>query len=127
MLSIAPGSTARDRQCVWNPSHRQLQPIIAESSMSVDQSTVRHIAKLARIKVSDEEVQRLEGELSGILSWVEQLNEVDTAGVEPMTSVVEVDMKKRPDTVTDGDIPDRVIANAPQAENHFFAVPKVIE
>lgn len=95
--------------------------------MSVDQSTVRHIAKLARIKVSDEEVQRLEGELSGILSWVEQLNEVDTAGVEPMTSVVEVDMKKRPDTVTDGDIPDRVIANAPQAENHFFAVPKVIE
>lgn len=95
--------------------------------MSVDQATVRHIARLARIKVSDEEVGRLESELTGILAWVEQLYEVDTTSVEPMTSVIEVAMKMRDDVVTDGGIADTIVANAPQAEGHFFVVPKVVE
>lgn len=95
--------------------------------MSVDQATVRNIARLARIKVSNEEAARLQGELSAILQWVEQLDEVDTQGVEPMTSVIEVDMKKRQDVVNDGGIPDDVVGNAPERENHFFLVPKVVE
>jgi aspartyl-tRNA(Asn)/glutamyl-tRNA(Gln) amidotransferase subunit C len=95
--------------------------------MSVDQATVRHIARLARIKVSDEEVGRLESELTGILAWVEQLDEVDTASVDPMTSVIEVAMKMRDDVVNDGGIADTIVANAPQAEDHFFVVPKVVE
>lgn len=95
--------------------------------MQVDKNTVRHIAHLARIKVSDEEVAKLEGELSGILAWVEQLGEVDTEGVEPMTRVVAVSMKKRPDTVTDGGIPDDIVKNAPERVDHYFAVPKVVE
>jgi aspartyl-tRNA(Asn)/glutamyl-tRNA(Gln) amidotransferase subunit C len=95
--------------------------------MSVDQATVRHIARLARIKVSDEEVGRLESELTGILAWVEQLDEVDTVSVEPMTSVIEVAMKMRDDVVTDGGIADIIVANAPRTEGHFFVVPKVVE
>ncbi len=95
--------------------------------MSVDQNTVRHIARLARIAVTDEEAAALEGELNAILAWVEQLDEVDTDGVEPMTSVVHMDMKKREDRVTDGGYPDDVVANAPVREDHFFAVPKVVE
>ena len=95
--------------------------------MSVDQATVRHIARLARIKVSDAEAETLHGELNSILEWVEQLGEVDTDGVAPMTSVVEADMKKREDAVTDGDIPDDIVRNAPEREDHFFVVPKVVE
>lgn len=95
--------------------------------MSVDQATVRHIARLARIAVTDEEARALEAELSAILDWVEQLQEVDTDGVEPMTSVVHMEMKKRDDVVTDGDCADAVVANAPEREDHFFVVPKVIE
>ena len=95
--------------------------------MSVDQATVRHIARLARIKVTDEEAAKLEGELSSILTWIEQLEEVDTDGVEPMTSVIDVDMKKRTDQVTDGGKPDDIVANAPERDNHFFLVPKVVE
>ena len=95
--------------------------------MSVDQATVRHIARLARIKVTDEEAAKFEGELSAILTWIEQLEEVDTDGVEPMTSVIDVDMKKRTDQVTDGGKPDDIVANAPERENHFFLVPKVVE
>lgn len=95
--------------------------------MSVDQATVRHIARLARIKVSDEEAETLQGELSAILDWVEQLSEVDTDGVAPMTSVVEAEMKKREDAVTDGDIPDDIVRNAPERDDHFFVVPKVVE
>ena len=95
--------------------------------MKVDQATVRHIARLARIRVSDEEAKRLEGELTGILQWVEQLEEVDTSGVEPMTSVVTVEMKMRDDVVTDGGYPDDIVANAPEHEGHFFVVPKVVE
>lgn len=95
--------------------------------MSVDQATVRHIARLARIAVTDDEARALESELSALLDWVEQLGEVDTDGVEPMTSVVHMEMKKREDAITDGDCPDEIVANAPQREDHFFVVPKVIE
>ena len=95
--------------------------------MSVDQTTVRRIAKLARIKVSEDAVPALEGELNAILEWIEMLNEVDTKGVQPMTAVVETSMKKRDDVVNKGGIPDDIMANAPASEDHFFMVPKVVE
>ena len=95
--------------------------------MSVDQATVRRIAKLARIRVPEEEVASLQGELNAILAFVETLGEVDVAGVEPMTSVMSMAMKKRVDEVTDGEIADLVTRNAPASEDHFFVVPKVIE
>lgn len=95
--------------------------------MSVDQSTVRRIAKLARIKVHDEQLPALQGELNAILDWIEMLTEVDTEGVEPMTAVIETEMKKRDDTVADGNIPDDIMSNAPASEDHFFMVPKVVE
>jgi aspartyl-tRNA(Asn)/glutamyl-tRNA(Gln) amidotransferase subunit C len=95
--------------------------------MSVDAKTVRRIAHLARIAVADAEVEHLRGELNGILAWVEQLNEVDVAGVEPMTSVTPMAMKKRADAVTDGGIADDILKNAPAREDHFFVVPRVVE
>ena len=95
--------------------------------MSVDQATVRHIANLARIAVSDDEANNLVGELNTILTWAEQLSEVDTEGVEPLTSVVHMEMKKREDEITDGGYPDKIIKNAPAYEETFFMVPKVIE
>ena len=95
--------------------------------MSVDEKTVRHIAKLARIAVSDAEVTALAPELSNILGWIEQLGEVDVAGVEPMTAVIPNTLRLRDDVVTEGDIRDDIVANAPRAEHGFFAVPKVIE
>lgn len=95
--------------------------------MSVDQATVRRIARLARIRISDNEVPKLEGELNRILDWIELLGEVDTAHVEPMTSVVSMQMRKREDAVTDGGYPERVTANAPQSDDNFFMVPKVVE
>jgi aspartyl-tRNA(Asn)/glutamyl-tRNA(Gln) amidotransferase subunit C len=95
--------------------------------MSVDQKTVRRIAHLARIKLAEDDVPRLEGELNSILHWIEQLNEVDVAGVEPLTSVVAMMMKKRQDVVTDGNYPQDVTKNAPAAEDEFFMVPKVVE
>jgi len=95
--------------------------------MSVDASTVRRIAHLARIAVADEEVEHLEGELNAILAFVEQLSEVNVEGVEPMTSVIPMAMKKRPDEVTDGETPDAILKNAPEREDHFFVVPKVVE
>ena len=95
--------------------------------MSVDAQTVRRIAHLARVAVADAEVEHLRGELNGILAWVEQLNEVDVAGVEPMTSVTPMAMKKRPDVVDDGGIADDIVRNAPETQDHFFLVPKVVE
>ncbi len=95
--------------------------------MSVDADTVRRIAHLARIKVSDAEVPHLQGELNAMLSFVEQLSEVDISGVEPMTSVTPMEMKKRADVVDDGEIADDIVRNAPATENHFFLVPKVVE
>ena len=95
--------------------------------MSVDAATVRHIAKLARIAVSDEEVAALEPELNNILGWIEQLQEVDVTGVQPMNAVIPNQLRVRQDVVNDGGIRDDVLANAPNAEHGFFAVPKVIE
>ncbi|HEY5711453.1 MAG TPA: Asp-tRNA(Asn)/Glu-tRNA(Gln) amidotransferase subunit GatC [Allosphingosinicella sp.] len=95
--------------------------------MSVDANTVRHIAKLARIAVSDAEVAALAPELSNILGWIEQLGEVDVSGIEPMTAVIPNVLRLREDVVTTGDRRDDILANAPVAEHGFFAVPKVIE
>jgi aspartyl-tRNA(Asn)/glutamyl-tRNA(Gln) amidotransferase subunit C len=95
--------------------------------MQVDEATVRRIARLARIKVTDAEAKALEGELSGILDWVKQLDEVDTRNVEPMTRVTPMTLKQRADVVTDGGIADDIVANAPAREDHFFVVPKVVE
>ena len=95
--------------------------------MSVDAATVRRIAHLARIAVTDEEVPHLQGELNAMLAFVEQLSEVNVEGVEPMTSVTPMDMKKRADVVTDSEIADDVVRNAPETQDHFFLVPKVVE
>ena len=95
--------------------------------MQVDEATVQRIARLARIKVTDAEAKGLETELSGILDWVKQLDEVDTRSVEPMTRVVAQDMKMRKDVVTDGEMAAAVTKNAPLAEDNFFVVPKVVE
>jgi aspartyl-tRNA(Asn)/glutamyl-tRNA(Gln) amidotransferase subunit C len=95
--------------------------------MSVDADTVRRIAHLARIKVTETEVPHLQGELNAMLAFVEQLSEVDIEGVEPMTSVMPMTMKKRQDVVDDGEIADDIVKNAPATEGHFFLVPKVVE
>ena len=95
--------------------------------MSVDAATVRRIAHLARIAIADAEVEHLKDELNAMLAFVEQLAEVDVAGVEPMTSVTPMAMKMRADEVTDGGIPDDIVRNAPASEDHFFLVPKVVE
>jgi aspartyl-tRNA(Asn)/glutamyl-tRNA(Gln) amidotransferase subunit C len=95
--------------------------------MSVDTATVRRIAHLARIAVAEDEVEHLKGELNAILAFVEQLSEVNVAGVEPMTSVTPMEMKKRADEVTDGGIADDIVRNAPATDDHFFLVPKVVE
>ena len=95
--------------------------------MSVDAATVRRIAHLARIAVAEDEVEHLRAELNAILAFVEQLSEVDVEGIEPMTSVIPMEMKKRPDEVADGGIPDDILKNAPAAQDGFFVVPKVVE
>lgn len=95
--------------------------------MLVDEATVHRIARLARIKITDEEAKGLEAELSGILNWVEQLAEVDTNGVEPMTRVVPIELKQREDVVTDGEKAEEVTLNAPLRQDNFFVVPKVVE
>ncbi|MEP3277065.1 MAG: Asp-tRNA(Asn)/Glu-tRNA(Gln) amidotransferase subunit GatC [Stappiaceae bacterium] len=95
--------------------------------MSVDTDTVKRVARLARIAISEEDAQTMTGELNGIIGWVEQLNEVDVEGVEPMTSVVAADIKLREDGVADGGYADAIVANAPASEDNYFMVPKVIE
>jgi aspartyl-tRNA(Asn)/glutamyl-tRNA(Gln) amidotransferase subunit C len=95
--------------------------------MSVDAATVRRIAHLARIAVTESEVPHLQSELNAMLAFVEQLSEVDVEGVEPMTSVMPMEMKKRPDVVSDGEIADDIVRNAPETQGHFFLVPKVVE
>ena len=95
--------------------------------MSVDIQTVKRVARLARIAVSEEDAERMTGELNAILGFVEQLNEVDVSGIEPMTSVIPMEMKKRQDVVTDGNKPDDIVANAPATDANFFLVPKVVE
>ena len=95
--------------------------------MSVSHEQARHIAKLARIAMSDEELEKLVPELNAIIGWVEQLAEVDTDGVEPLTAVIDQKLRLRDDAVTDGDVRDKVLANALEPQHGFFAVPKVIE
>ncbi len=95
--------------------------------MQVDEATVRRIARLARIKITEAEAKSLKTELSGILNWVEQLDEVDTSSVEPLTRVVPIELRQREDKVTDGDIADEIVKNAPMIEDHYFVVPKVVE
>ncbi len=95
--------------------------------MSIDKDTARRAAHLARIEVAEEELDHLAQELSGILDFMEQLNEVDVEGVEPMTSVTPMRLKRRVDVVTEGDIQEKILANAPDAREGFFAVPKVVE
>ena len=95
--------------------------------MSVDLATVKRVARLARIAVSEEEANRMTGELNGILGFVEQLSEVNVEGVEPMTSVTPMEMKKREDVVNDGNKADAIVANAPATDRNFFQVPKVVE
>jgi len=94
---------------------------------TIDLETARRVAKLARIRVAEENLPALAGELSHILSFMEQLNEVDVEGVEPMTSVTPMRLKRRADTVTDDGMPQKVLSNAPDAREGFFAVPKVVE
>ena len=95
--------------------------------MSVDDKIVRRIAHLARIAVADDEAEHLRGEINAILAFVEQLSEVDVTGIEPMTSVTPMVIKKRPDVVTEGGDVDAVLRNAPAIENNYFLVPKVVE
>ncbi|WNK01343.1 Asp-tRNA(Asn)/Glu-tRNA(Gln) amidotransferase subunit GatC [Thalassospiraceae bacterium LMO-JJ14] len=95
--------------------------------MSLTKDDVRKIAFLARIRVPDERLEPLAGELNNIVGWVEQLGEIDTAGVAPMTSVVEIETPMRDDLVTDGGMPEKVLANAPDGEGRFYGVPKVVE
>ena len=95
--------------------------------MALDEATVRNIAKLARIKVPESDISSLAEELSNILNWIEQLNEVDTENVVPMTSVTNAIMSRRSDKITDGDYPDKILANAPDSEGAFYTVPKVVE
>ena len=95
--------------------------------MQVDEATVRHIARLARIRITDVEAKALEKELSGILDWVKQLDEVDTSNAEPMTRVTPTTLKRRPDVVNDGEMAQAIIQNAPMSADHFFLVPKVVE
>jgi aspartyl-tRNA(Asn)/glutamyl-tRNA(Gln) amidotransferase subunit C len=134
-MSAAGPHVSRNWACGWAASavgaqrslwysHGQL---LLELGMAVDADTVRRVAHLARIAVADEEVEHLRGELNAMLAFVEQLAEVDVAGVEPMTSVTPMAMKMRKDEVTDGGIADAIMANAPAREDHFFLVPKVVE
>lgn len=95
--------------------------------MSVTKEDVRKVARLSRIAVPEERLEQLAGELTGIMGWIEQLNEVDVEGVEPMTSVVAATLPLRADKVTDGGIAEQVLANAPRTEDGFFVVPKAVE
>ena len=95
--------------------------------MSVTEKEVRHVAKLARLALSEEEIAKMVPELNNILGWVEQLGEVDTSGVEPLTAVIDNHLRLRDDVVNDGNVRDDILKNAPDAQHGFFAVPKVIE
>jgi aspartyl-tRNA(Asn)/glutamyl-tRNA(Gln) amidotransferase subunit C len=95
--------------------------------MSVDAATVKRIGRLARIRVEEDEVEKYQGEINAILGFVEQLDEVNVEGIEPMTSVTPMQLRRRDDVVTDGGYPEKVVANAPLTEDNFFMVPKVIE
>jgi aspartyl-tRNA(Asn)/glutamyl-tRNA(Gln) amidotransferase subunit C len=95
--------------------------------MALDPATVRRIARLARLDLDDAEIAKFQQELNGILGWIEQLNEVDVTGVEPLTGAAQMALKMREDVVSDGNIPEKVLANAPERAGNFFVVPKVVE
>lgn len=95
--------------------------------MSIDKDTAAKVAKLARIRVEEDRLEALAGEFNAVLGFIEQLNEADVEGVEPMVSVTPMRLKRRPDVVTDGGIPEKILSNAPDAREGFFAVPKVVE
>jgi aspartyl-tRNA(Asn)/glutamyl-tRNA(Gln) amidotransferase subunit C len=95
--------------------------------MSVDKNTVKRVARLARIALPEERLEPMAKELNALLAWVEQLNEVDTSAVEPMTSVIKMSLKMRDDVVTDGSRAGDVVLNAPEGDDNYFAVPKVVE
>jgi aspartyl-tRNA(Asn)/glutamyl-tRNA(Gln) amidotransferase subunit C len=129
---VKPGNDTRWTQPAMNSAGRVPGTAIydlcsRERRMSVDTMTVKRIAHLARIAVKDDEVEHLKGEINDVLAFVEQLSAVDVSGVEPMTSVIPMAMKKRADVVTDGEIADDIVKNAPAAQDHFFLVPKVVE
>jgi aspartyl-tRNA(Asn)/glutamyl-tRNA(Gln) amidotransferase subunit C len=107
--------------------HASPSACFQEPSMSVDKQTVKRIARLARIRVTDEQLESYQGELNAILGFVEQLNEVDVEGVEPMTSVTPMALRMRDDEITDGGYAEKIVANAPLSEDDFFLVPKVVE
>jgi aspartyl-tRNA(Asn)/glutamyl-tRNA(Gln) amidotransferase subunit C len=106
---------------------RRLFPHQDIASMSLDSATIRRIATLARIHVEDSELATLAAELNGILGWIEQLNEVNVDGVEPLTGAAQMALKMRDDVVADGGYPEKVLANAPERAGDFYAVPKVVE
>jgi len=122
-IDVPRGCGAKGPSAIRRTEFRRERPYI----MSVDADTVRRIANLARIAVTEAEVPHLQGELNAMLAFVEQLSEVNVDGVEPMTSVTPMEMKKRPDVVDDGGIADDIVRNAPATEDHFFLVPKVVE
>ena len=95
--------------------------------MSLDPATVRRIAKLARLHLEEADVPRVQAELNGILGWIEQLNEVDVTGIEPLTGAATLAMRLRPDAITDGNLQEAVLSNAPDRAGPFYAVPKVVE
>jgi aspartyl-tRNA(Asn)/glutamyl-tRNA(Gln) amidotransferase subunit C len=120
-------SLAPDDTCRWKSISAIGGACSDEVAMSVDADTVRRIAHLARIKVGEDEIAHLQGELNAILAFVEQLEEVNVEGVEPMTSVTPMEMKRRADVVNDGGDPEAVLRNAPAREGNYFVVPKVVE
>jgi aspartyl-tRNA(Asn)/glutamyl-tRNA(Gln) amidotransferase subunit C len=129
-VAVAHGAwTMRRDNCTkeWVCYQSGRQSVPKEPIMSVDAATVRRIAHLARIAVTDDEIEPLQGELNAMLAFVEQLSEVNVEGVEPMTSVTPMEMKKRHDVVTAGDNAEAILKNAPASQDNYFLVPKVIE
>ena len=120
------GGGTRGKRGGW-PACRLGTARLSPAAMSVSPDQVRHIAMLARIAMSESELEKLVPELNAIIGWVEQLSEVDTDGVEPLTAVIDQKLRLRADVVNDGDCRDAILANAPDAQHGFFAVPKVIE
>ena len=129
MWSVANCSSMEGRSAIRSSkvACRGGAALLAAPSMSVTEKEVRHVAKLARLALSEEEIAKMVPELNNILGWVEQLGEVDTAGVEPLTAVIENQLRLRDDVVNDGNCRDDILKNAPDAQHGFFAVPKVIE
>jgi len=116
------GLQSRARSAKWGGTEHE-----GQNPMSIDKDTARRVAHLARIEVAVSDLETLAGELSNILGFMEQLNEVDVEGVTPMTSVTPMDLPRRKDVVTDGGYPEKILSNAPDAREGFFAVPKVVE